>query len=270
MAIPMTWQLQSGSCEAYHNKNQESSLLHGHYHFLINLITRGEGVQTINGCDVRFSPGQMFILSPADFHKITLSNGETHDYYSATFSYELIDKQISKFLSLDKLPMTLKLSNDGFALAKDIFGRLVEEYASEENPIARGAYMTTMVEQLVIIFLREYSNNGEPIHSAFLNRALEYLYLHFNESITVSDVAEHIGYTANYFNAVFKQSIGMPFRQYLREVRLNYASILLCSQDIPITEVAMESGFESSAHFSRSFHEKYGISPKEYRKDYGR
>ena len=35
-----------------------------------------------------------------------------------------------------------------------------------------------------------------------------------------------------------------------------------------ITEIAMESGFESSAHFSRSFREKYGKSPKEYRQEH--
>ena len=76
-----------------------------------------------------------------------------------------------------------------------------------------------------------------------------------------------MGYTENYFNSIFKNSIGVPFGKYLRELRLTYASNMLKSCDLPITEIAIESGFENSAHFSRSFHEKYGKSPKEYRKE---
>ena len=152
--------------------------------------------------------------------------------------------------------------------AKEIFERLAEEYTEGSNRIANQVYMHTMVEQLIILFLREHSEREGMVHSAFLNRTLAYLYSHFSENITVKDAAEHMGYTANYFNTVFKNSLGMPFGQCLRELRLNYAALLLRSRDIPITEIAMESGFESSAHFSRSFREKYRKSPKEYRKEH--
>ena len=56
MSIPIRWQLQNEVCEAYEVKNQVSSSLHGHYYFLITLITRGEGVQTLNGEEIPFSP----------------------------------------------------------------------------------------------------------------------------------------------------------------------------------------------------------------------
>ena len=266
MSIPITWQLQNHTCEVRSVKNQISSNLHGHYHFLISLITRGEGIQTLNDVDVPFSPGQMFILSPADFHKFTLRADESCDYYSVTFSYELLDERISELFSLASLPMTLTLSSEAFSLANELFERLREEYTKGSKRIANQVYMNTLVEQLMIISLREYSENNGNLHSAFLNRALGYLYSNFSKDITVKDAAEYMGYTTNYFNTVFKKSIGVPFGQYLRELRLNYASLLLRSRDISITEVALESGFESSAHFSRSFREKYGKSPKEYRK----
>ena len=268
MSIPITWQLENSTCEVHTVKNQTTCDLHGHYHFLLSLITRGEGIQTLNDREVPFSPGQMFILSPADFHKFTLKPGESCEYYSVTFSYELLDARISGLFSLNKLPMTLNLSDKTFALAKEIFERLAEEYTEGSNRIANQVYMHTMVEQLIILFLREHSEREGMVHSAFLNRTLAYLYSHFSENITVKDAAEHMGYTANYFNTVFKNSLGIPFGQCLRQLRLNYATLLLRSSDIPITEVALEAGFESSAHFSRSFREKYGKSPKEYRKEY--
>lgn len=266
MTIPIRWQLENEVCEAYAVKEQTSSSLHGHCHFLLTLITRGEGVQTLNGEDIPFSPGQMFLLSPADFHKNTLSEGESYDYYGVKFPYELLDKRLSGICAINSFPITLKLPDESFSVAKSIFERLIKEYESGSTLIASQLYMQTMIEQLVIIAIREYAKGAGEVQSAFLNRALGYLYSHFSEGITVNDAALFMGYTPNYFNTVFRRSIGVPFGKYLREMRLTYASNLLKSCDMPITEVALESGFESSAHFSRSFHEKYGASPQEYRK----
>ena len=265
MSIPIRWQLSNDVCEAYSVTNQSSSSLHGHHHFLITLITRGSGVQTLNGRDIPFSRGYMFILSPADFHKNTLADGESYDYYGVKFPYELLDKRLAGVCALDKLPIAQKVSDSAFEVASEIFKRLIEESESGSERIANKIYLQTMVEQLVIIALREYSENESTQQSAFLNRALGYLYSNFHENISVSDAAEHMGYTPNYFNTVFKNSVGVPFGKYLRDMRLTYAANLLCSSDLPITEAALESGFKSSAQFSHSFHEKFGKSPKEYR-----
>ena len=265
MAIPVRWQLKNDVCEAYSVKNQTSSSLHGHYHFLLTLVTRGEGVQTLNGEEVCFSPGQLFILSPADFHKNTLKPGQSYDYYGVKFPYELLTKRLIGLCSLDKFPLTKKLSERAFVVAKEIFERLIEEFECGKDRLANQIYIETMVEQLLIIAIREYSGDESSVQSVFLNRALGYLYSHFYENITVNDAAEFMGYTTNYFNTVFKNSLGSPFGKYLSELRLTYASNLLKSCDLTITEIAFESGFENSAHFSRRFHEKFGLSPKEYR-----
>ena len=264
--IPIRWHLQNEVCEAYSVRRQSSSALHGHYCFLITLIISGRGVQTLNGIDIPFSKGQVFILSPADFHKNTLLPGESYDYYGVKFPYELLDKHLSGLCALNKLPLAIKLSNKSFDLAKEIFERLIEECNSDNKKIASDIYIETMIEQLIIISLRESADGAYANQSAFLNRSLGYLYSHFNENISISDAAEYMGYTPNYFNTVFRESMGAPFGQYLRDLRLSYASNLLRSCDMSITEVALESGFESLAHFSRSFHEKYGSSPKEYRR----
>ena len=268
MSVPIRWKLQNEVCDAYEANGRSSSALHGHYHFLITLIIRGEGVQTLNGNEIPFSPGQMFILSPADFHKNTLKPGESYDYYGVKFPYELLDKRLSGICAINRFPLAPKLSEKAFETARGIFERLVEEYKSGKNKTGNSVYMQTMIEQLLIIGLREYAENKSIPQSAFLNRALGYIYSHFTESIAVKDAAEYMGYTENYFNTIFRNSMGVPFGQYLRELRLTYAANMLGACDIPITEIAIESGFESSAHFSRSFRNKYNKTPMEYRKKY--
>ena len=267
MSIPTKWQLQKEICDAYKAKNHTSSALHGHYHFLLTLITRGTGVQTLNGRDIPFAEGDMTLLSPADFHKNTIIDGEDYDYYGVKFPYEILDKRLSGLFEFGRLPMTVTLSGEAYKTAREIFERLIEECENGRSRTANEIYLQNLVEQLIIIALRELPREKSEAGSEFLNRSLGYLYSHFFEDITVGDVAEYIGYTTNYFNFKFKEAFGMPFGEYLRDVRLSYAENLLKSGDVSVTEIALESGFGNSSYFSRAFKERYGVSPRSYRKN---
>jgi AraC family transcriptional regulator len=95
---------------------------------------------------------------------------------------------------------------------------------------------------------------------------LGYIYSNFSEDIGVADAAAFAGYTPNYFNTLFRTTFGMPFFEYLRSLRLEYAKNLILAGELSMTEVALESGFLSLSHFSRRFKEKYGVSPMQLRR----
>ncbi len=265
MEIPVRWHLEKGYCHGYAAVRTGSSALHGHHHFLLTLITEGEGVQTLNGREIPFGPGDLFLLSPADFHKNTVPPGGGFSYYGLKFTYELLDARLSGLLALDKLPLYLHLPREAAEVACFLFRQLVAECAGEEQPGSR-AYLQAMVEQLMILALRHMKSEDRVCPEAFINRALGYLYSHFSENITVGDAAAYVGYTPNYFNTCFHRQMGLPFGEYLRQLRLNYAENLLRSSVVPVTEVASESGFGSLSYFSRCFRDQYGVGPQQYRK----
>lgn len=267
MEIPVRWRLESGYCHGYEAVRNGSSALHGHHHFLLTLITGGSGVQTLNGREIPFGPGDLFLLSPADFHKNTVRPGESFTYYGLKFTYELLDARLSELLALDKLPLCLHLPREAAEVACFLFRQLVAE--CREGPELPGsrAYLQAMVEQLMILALRHMKTEERVCPEAFINRALGYLYSHFSEAISVGDAAAYVGYTPNYFNTCFHKQMGLPFGEFLRQLRLGYAENLLRCSGLPVTEVAAESGFGSLSYFSRCFREKYGISPQQYRKN---
>lgn len=266
MEIPVRWRLEKGYCHAYEAVRTGSSALHGHHHFLLTLITGGEGVQTLNGREIPFGPGDLFLLSPADFHKNTLPSGGCFTYYGLKFTYELLDARLSELLAMDKLPLYLHLPPEAAEVGCFLFRQLVAECAGEGEQPGSRAYLQAMVEQLMILALRHMKSEERVCPEAFINRALGYLYSHFSEDITVGDAAAYVGYTPNYFNTCFHKQMGLPFGEYLRQMRLNYAENLLRCSRMPVTEVAYESGFGSLSYFSRCFREQYGIAPQQYRK----
>ena len=109
MSIPTKWQLEKDVCDAYEAKNHTSSNLHGHYHFLLIYITEGSGIQTLNGKEFPFAEGDMFLLSPTDFHKNTVEDGKTYDYYGVKFPFELLNKRLSGLLEFGELPIAISI-----------------------------------------------------------------------------------------------------------------------------------------------------------------
>jgi len=268
MSLPVRWKLNNSICDAYESIDAKSSALHGHQHFLITLVTQGTGIQTLNGKEIYFKPNDLFMLSPADFHKNTVHEGEHFNYYGVKFSYELLDSRLFDYYALNRLPIHLRLSEQNAASIRAVFSNLVEESQFGRNRIANHEYLQLLIEQLFILVLREIPHKSDSYSGSFINRALGYIHSHFNEPISVNDAANYVGYTPNYFNFCFREQTGVPFGVYLREMRLTYAENLLKASKLSITEIAMETGFGSISHFSRSFHEKNSVSPKDYRNNF--
>lgn len=266
MPMPVLWQLENAVCDAYEAKNCISSDLHGHRHFLITFISKGHGVQIINGISHDFKENDLFLLSPADFHKNTIAPGETFDYFGVKFTYEMLDEHLSGLCAIERFPMHIHLSNRDATIVHQIFVQLCDESNQGRERVASLQYQQALIEQLIILAIRQLPVSPPNQSGTFSDRALGYVYSHFFEPITVSDVATFVGYTPNYFNTRFRQTIGRPFGDFLRQLRLTYSENLLCSSTTSVSEIALEAGFGSLSHFSHCFRLKYGMSPQAYRK----
>jgi two-component system response regulator YesN len=78
--------------------------------------------------------------------------------------------------------------------------------------------------------------------------------------------AEKFNITPSYFSRLFHRSVGVPFKEYLTAVRLEYAKQLLAENVLPIIDVGYECGFNTPSQFYRAFKKESGMTPSEYRK----
>jgi AraC-like DNA-binding protein len=86
------------------------------------------------------------------------------------------------------------------------------------------------------------------------------------EPLSLGDVAGAVDLSRERLSRLFHESLGVGFSEYLNQTRLATARELLTSTEIPITEVAYESGFQSLSQFNRRFKDAEGISPTMHRK----
>ncbi|MBR2283151.1 MAG: AraC family transcriptional regulator [Ruminococcus sp.] len=105
-------------------------------------------------------------------------------------------------------------------------------------------------------------------YSEKFNIVFKYIDNNYMYDITLDQLADAAGYSKYHFSRIFRQYNSMSYIQYINARRTKAAEHLLLDPDIPITEVAMRSGFKSLTTFNRIFKEIKHCTPSDYKKLY--
>jgi AraC family transcriptional regulator len=99
-------------------------------------------------------------------------------------------------------------------------------------------------------------------------RALELLHENMHGCIRLSDIAGECGLSVSHFARSFKASFGTSTHQWLIQHRIDHAKQLMSQTTMSLIEVAIQSGFNDQAAFTRTFHQLVGVSPGRWRRPY--
>ena len=105
------------------------------------------------------------------------------------------------------------------------------------------------------------------IHSAVINKAINFIFNHIEEDITVDDVARHCAYSKYHLTRMFKEDTDEALYQFIKRVRLERSAWRLkVEKEKSITEIGGEYGY-SSSNFATAFKKHLDISPADFRKN---
>lgn len=96
---------------------------------------------------------------------------------------------------------------------------------------------------------------------------IDYLAEHCTDQITLTDMANSLGYAENYLSHKITSFFGMNFPTLLACFRIEHAKRMLRNDDIKILDIAMECGFGSERSFNRTFKKITSQTPSEYRRN---
>ena len=112
---------------------------------------------------------------------------------------------------------------------------------------------------------RPVSFDGEERRLEPIKHALSYIQLHFQEPITLQNLADAAGYSSYYFCKLFKKTTQLTPLQYVVRYRLEQAKKLLLTTNDSAETIMLNAGFRNYGYFWRTFKEIYGYSPQAYR-----
>ena len=199
------------------------------------------------------------IAGPPDSIALTIASGRIQACYAG-----------SKGL-FDHLKEAIVLDFSDDSSMRSIFEALTGE--CEQTRPGSAAMMTALMNQCLIAVMREVEQQcggSLPWLSALddprLAKVIETILDHPEQTYTLETLAEIAAMSRATFVRHFEKSFNRTPMDYLRDVRLRRAAQLLQVSSMPVDAIAGKVGYASRSHFSKAFHEQYGISPAVFRK----
>ena len=109
---------------------------------------------------------------------------------------------------------------------------------------------------------KEKEKNLKNVH--LVEHSMEYIRANIKNRITLRDVAKHLSISEYYFARTFKSHTGMTVIEYVEEMRIAHAKVLLAESDMSISEIASACGYNDPSYFSKIFKSHTGMTPKDY------
>lgn len=136
----------------------------------------------------------------------------------------------------------------------------------EKKPGHRYKCISLLYELLYYIYKGNYDQKIINIsNNTSLKIATDYIHSNFrSKNFEVGELADMCSVSETYFRKLFKKIYAVSPKQYILNLKLEYASQLLQSKLYNVNEVSEKSGFADVKYFSRLFKTKFGYTPKVY------
>lgn len=245
-------------------------MLHWHEYYEVELIISGCATDIINGTSYTAAHGFFTILSPNDFHKIIFDpNNNTLILKLYFLPQYLPEESIAAFSTID-FPVIAEYSNADYDVIAGLFSNLKEIYYNNTYPLKLKTFFLRHAAESILCFAfnnqQSYKSHGKQ-HSTSkpIMEAINYINNHINEPLTVSEIANKIYLSPNYFCRLFKKCTSMSVSEYIVECRMNNAYYMLYSTNLPVSEIALQNGYRSSSLFYRHFSMYFNMPPLKVR-----
>lgn len=263
------------------SKHEEKSNIHTnhwHYHPEIELvyINGGSGKRQVGSHISYYNDGDLILIGSNLPHcgftdEGTGNKNETviqmkPDFLGSTFF------EISEMANIKNLFSQAKQGISFTGKTKKLIGQRIEAL-DEQTQLERLLSILAILNELelskdsVILNAEGFSMEMHMQDNDRMNVVYNYVKDHFQENISLEEIAELVAMTVPSFCRYFKKITNKTFTKFVNDYRLVHASKLLAEKQISITQVCDESGFNNFGHFNKSFKEFTGKSAYQYRQE---
>ncbi|MDE6998357.1 MAG: helix-turn-helix domain-containing protein [Oscillospiraceae bacterium] len=234
-------------------------------------LISGELAVTVNERTHTMYSDDIFVLNAGDAFALSAKNRAI----ICTVKYEL---SVLEALGVDESVRfsCASMGGRGPAAGEDrlpALRRLIQEvmYRYLKNGSAVNAAVMSGCYEVLDRLLRDFSfvaaDAGDRQRlDRRIREIIAYIQENYASQITLSELAKRFYVSDSHLSRLFKNSLGLGFRDYLTQVRLEAAERELRTTDRSIIRLANDNGFSGLAVFNRSFKEKYGETPSVYKK----
>jgi AraC-like DNA-binding protein len=259
--------------------DMEKSNWHYHDNYELSFITKGAGKRIVADSMMSFYPGDMVFIGPKLPH-VWIADKEYQ--FIPDRSLEMVYLQVGsdvlfpRLLSLPEfvhVKRALELAERGIQIVDQTLNE-VSEIMLQLPYLEKFDRMLSFFRLLNIIGKGENNiplasedyikKRFEPANKR-INLIHEYFLVNYRKDVNLAEIASLVNMAEGSLCRFFREKAGCTPFEYLNRVKTDFACKFLMDDDMSVTDVAMESGFNNLSHFNKQFKRNTGMTPSEYR-----
>ena len=242
--------LQCGweQCEAGHSFGPT---VRGFY--LMHYVLSGRGIFSAHGTDFSLRKGQMFIIHPQELTFYKAGSQDPWQYIWIGFEADIT------------MPAALQKSVLSMPELRSTFLRLKD---AQRLSAGREQFLCSVLWE-ILCALQQTDHRLAQARTDYAMQAMTFLETHYMAKISIADMADQMNLDRSYLCRLFRKRAGYSPQQYLTELRLQKAMLLMSEEHCSLSDAAFYVGYSDTASFSRAFRQKYGMPPGRYCKEQG-
>lgn len=260
----------------YKKYNSRASMRNTHYHMHYEIYYQlsGDRYYFIKDKTYYIEEGTIVWLNVTDIHKTIVASKESGERILINFDKDFLESMASEELEqlLDCFKDKRRVLKLNLAQRKEM-ENLLQKMLKESKDIL---YSKILLSEYLLLSNRylkkaktkENTNVENSVKYERIASIAKYINEHYNEKITLENVAKMFYISPYYLSRTFKAGTGFNFINYLNYIRIGHAKKLLIETDMSVINISEKVGYENISHFNRVFKEIEGMTPLKYRKGF--
>ena len=253
---------------------------HGHDYMEFMYVYAGSVTHVVDGEQITLACGDILFLNRHIRHSVLRAGREdiginfivSNDFLKQVFRNVRSDPIMSEFITRNFAPDSegeyLHFSTADCFPVRNLMDNLI--YALAKHMPDDTAVLTQIVSLLFsyLSYYRETLHSGLRVSSpdTRLKQAVSAYVAERYPSASLTELAGELGYSAEYLSRRIAKLFGKNFRELLLEERLDAAARLLKETKLSAAQIVEAVGYENCSHFYRLFRQRYGQTPRRYRR----
>lgn len=265
---------------AYYYKEWRNFQMPFHSHEAIEImyVISGDCHVELENNKIPLKKGQFIMIDSYVQHRLIVGEGKSCRMLNVEFVLENkygIFPSIKELAEENKNLQTLLNNQQTFIVLKDvedlyhILKSLVLELSGRDCGNS-ALIIQTLQSQLILKIARIAMQSRECQSSTtdiYVKKVINHIHQNYDLDLRVDDLASLVYLHPSYLHRIFKEHMKCTIMEYLTEIRIDKAKMLLGKTDIPITEISDFVGINSRQYFSFLFKKATNMTPQSYRKE---
>ena len=238
----------------YENVNWSS-----HFHNNFEAVVVLDGNLTVYDEEkiYRLKPGEISLIFPNHIHSFEKNNQAK--CYICSFSSDYVPAFMNSVKGKT-------VNKSVFQADRDLLNFLVcqfkKKFTLSALEIKALSYVICSTFLNQVTFCEKKKGNSDLLH-----KILNYILINYTSDISLKNLSNDLFYEEHYVSRCFHKHFSINFKDYVNQLRINEAKVLLQGTNLSITEISSRCGYNSIRNFNRMFLKECGVSPKVYRKN---